>query len=508
MILFVDEMHTIVGAGAAEGAIDAANILKPALGRGELQMLGATTQEEFRKCIEKDAALERRFRKVIVEEPKEETVLSILKALKPGLEKHHHLRITEEAMKESVRLSVRYLPDQFLPDKAIDVLDEGAARAKMEEMRQTRGGAARKDLEQQLHEAVRQGDYEKAADLRDQMALLSQKTDQGKRLRSVTAGDIAWVISQRTGIPVGKLTSGEREHLLNLEHLLSDRIIGQQEAVQQVAEAVRRGLSGVRDGNRPVASLLFAGPTGVGKTEMSKALAREIYGTTGAMIRLDMTEYMEKQSVSRLIGAPPGYVGYEEGGKLTEAVRRRPYCLVLLDELEKAHPDVLGLLLQIMEEGCLTDCSGRHVSFRNVILIMTSNAGGEVSGEGLGFCGEIRKNRIQDALREKFTPEFLGRLDGLVTFSPLSQEAMETIAFQYLASLQQRTQAMGIQLNFPRELGNFLRNLCTKKDGARQMRRVVQTQVEGPLSAFLLSCSRKPSKVQIQLSGDKILFSA
>ena len=364
VILFVDEMHTIVGAGAAEGAIDAANIFKPALGRGELQMLGATTREEYRKYIEKDAALERRFRPVAVEEPSEEAALTILKALKPGLERHHHLRITEEAMKEAVRLSVRYLPDLYLPDKAIDLLDEGAARARMEEMQTGRGSAARKDLEQELQGAVRERKFEKAAELRDKMQSLSKPGEGSRRSRSVSGGDIAWVVSARTGIPVGKLTTGERERLLQLEGLLSSQVVGQEKAVAAVAEAVRRGYSGIRDASRPIACLLFTGPTGVGKTELCRALAEEVYGSRDAMIRLDMTEFMEKQTVSRLIGAPPGYVGYEEGGKLTEAVRRRPYCLVLLDELEKAHPDVLGILLQIMEEGELTDSTGRCVSFK------------------------------------------------------------------------------------------------------------------------------------------------
>ena len=508
VILFVDEMHTIVGAGAAEGAIDAANILKPALGRGELQLLGATTLDEYRKCIEKDSALERRFRKVMVEEPQEETVLSILKALKPGLEKHHHLRIQEEAMKEAVRLSVRYLPDQYLPDKAIDVLDEGAARAKMEELRGCRGGAARRDLEKSLHEAVRCGDFEKAAELRDQAALLAEKAETGKRSRSVGAGDIAWVISQRTGIPVGRLTAGERERLLRLEELLKKTVMGQEEAVIQAAEAVRRGFSGIRDSSRPIACLLFTGPTGVGKTELCRAMAEEIYGSRSAMIRIDMTEYMEKQSVSRLIGAPPGYVGYEEGGKLTEAVRRRPYCLVLLDELEKAHPDVLGLLLQIMEEGCLTDSTGRHVSFRNAIVIMTSNVGGQITGEGLGFCASGRKDQVQEALRQQFTPEFLGRLDKIVAFAPLKQKDMEAIALKYLTELQKRTQAVGTQLILPRELQGFLTALCTQKDGARQLRRLVQEKVEGPLSSFLLKSSRRPSKVELRLDGENISFSA
>ncbi len=505
VILFVDEMHTIVGAGAAEGAIDAANIFKPALGRGELQMVGATTREEYRKYIEKDAALERRFRPVNVEEPTEEGALTILRALKPGLERHHHLRISEDALKEAVRLSVRYLPDLYLPDKAIDLLDEGAARARMEEMQHSRGGAARKELEQELQGAVRERQFERAAELRDKMQSLSRPAE-GRRGKSVTAGDIAWVVSARTGIPVGKLTSGERERLLNLEGLLSSQVVGQTEAVAAVAEAVRRGYSGIRDPNRPIACLLFTGPTGVGKTELCRALAEEVYGSREAMIRLDMTEYMEKQSVSRLIGAPPGYVGYEEGGKLTEAVRRRPYCLVLLDELEKAHPDVLGILLQIMEEGCLTDSTGRRVSFKNAIVVMTSNAGSQQKGEGLGFCAQGKAAEMNNLLRQSFTPEFMGRIDQTVHFTTLGRGAMTAIAVKYLRQLQTRTAAMGTQLSYPEELPEFLLNKCPGSDGARQLRRLVQTEVEGPLASFLLRCSRKPGKVEARLEGEKVIF--
>ena len=505
IILFVDEMHTIVGAGAAEGAIDAANIFKPALGRGELQMLGATTREEYRKYIEKDAALERRFRPVAVEEPDQEAALSILRALKPGLERHHHLRISEEALKEAVRLSVRYLPDLYLPDKAIDLLDEGAARAGMEELLLGRGNAARKELEQELQGAVRQRQFERAAELRDRMQSLS-KPAEGRRGKCVTAGDIAWVVSARTGIPVGRLTAGERERLLDMETLLSRQVIGQEEAVHAVAEAVRRGYSGVRDPGRPIACLLFTGPTGVGKTELCRSLAREVYGSKDAMIRLDMTEYMEKQAVSRLIGAPPGYVGYEEGGKLTEAVRRRPYCLVLLDELEKAHPDVLGVLLQIMEEGCLTDSTGRRVSFKNTILVMTSNVGGGQKGEGLGFCAQGRAAETAAALRQSFSPEFLGRIDRTVHFTALPGTAMAAIAEKYLSQLRERTAALGTQLTFPEGLTAHLLAKCPGSDGARQLRRLVQTEVEGPLASFLLRCSRKPAKVEARLEAGKVVF--
>ena len=505
VILFVDEMHTIVGAGAAEGAIDAANIFKPALGRGELQMLGATTREEYRKYIEKDAALERRFRPVAVEEPSEDTALAILRALKPGLERHHHLRITEEAMKEAVRLSKRYLPDLYLPDKAIDLLDEGAARARMEEMQVGRGNAARRELEQELNDAVRERRFEKAAELRDKMQHLARPLE-GRRIRSVTGSDIAWVVSARTGIPAGRLTAGERERLLHLEGLLSSQVVGQTKAVEAVAEAVRRGYSGIRDNTRPIVSLLFTGPTGVGKTELCRALAQEIYGSRDAMIRLDMTEYMEKQSVSRLLGAPPGYVGYEEGGKLTEAVRRRPYCLVLLDELEKAHPDVLGILLQIMEEGVLTDATGRHVSFRNAIVVMTSNVGGQLKGEGLGFCAAGKASEMNDTLRQAFSPEFLGRIDQVVTFSPLAAPAMEAITRKYLSQLQSRAEALGIQLLLPQELPQWLLQKCPGKDGARQLRRLVQTEVEGPLAAFLLQCSKKPARVKLRLEEGKVVI--
>jgi ATP-dependent Clp protease ATP-binding subunit ClpC len=506
VILFVDEMHTIVGAGAAEGAIDAANIFKPALGRGELQMLGATTLTEFRKYIEKDPALERRFRPVTVEEPSQDATLAILKALKPGLERHHHIRITAEALQEAVRLSMRYLPDLYLPDKAIDLLDEGASHARMEEMRSGRSSALRQDLETELQAAVKESRYERAAELRDRMQRMVAKSNDTKHPRGVTGADIAWAVSARTGIPVGRLTSSERERLLQLEGLLSARVVGQSKAVRTVAEAVRRGYSGIRDENRPIACLMFSGPTGVGKTELCRALAEEVYGSKDAMIRLDMTEYMEKQSVSRLIGAPPGYVGYEEGGKLTEAVRRRPYCLVLFDELEKAHRDVSGILLQIMEEGELTDSTGRKVSFRNAIVVMTSNVGGELRGEGLGFQPAGKGAEVQVALRHHFTPEFLGRLDEVVCFEHLNEAALEAIAAKYLNSVRHRTESMGIQLLLPEELPLILASSCAARDGARHLRRKVQEQVEGPLAAFLLRCSRKPSKIRTRWENGSLQF--
>ena len=506
VILFVDEMHTIVGAGAAEGAIDAANILKPALGRGEIQMMGATTLEEYRKCIEKDPALERRFRPVTIREPSEEASLEILQALRPGLERHHGLRIREEALTEAIRMSRRYLPDLFLPDKAIDLVDEAASHARLTELSGTRK-QGRQELERELNDAVRGGHYEQAAQLRDKLQRLAERSGEGRRTRTVTGEDVAWAVSVRTGIPVGRLTENERQRLLDLEQRLSEQVKGQEEAVRRASQALRRGLSGLRDETRPVACMLLAGPTGVGKTELCRCIARELFGTTDAMIRLDMSEFMEKQAVSRLIGAPPGYVGYEEGGKLTEAVRRRPYCLVLLDELEKAHPDVGNVLLQIMEEGCLTDSGGRRVSFRNCVVIMTTNAGGEVASEGLGFNPEGRADRTEKSLRQSFTPEFLGRLDEVLVFRSLTGGTMAAIAEKYLDQLKLRARKQGLQLCLPPELADRLAACCTGKGGARQLRSLIQNRVEGPLSTFLLRCSTMPGTVQAVLEGEELAFS-
>ena len=507
VILFVDEMHTIVGAGAAEGAIDAANIFKPALGRGELQMLGATTLDEYRKFIEKDPALDRRFRPVMVEEPDREATLAILHGVKPGLERHHHIRISEEAIQAALTLSVRYLPDLYLPDKAIDLLDEGAAHVRMEEVCIANTNQ-RQELEEELQEAVRESRYEKAAQLRDKMQRLAVRAAEGRRSKTVTAADVAWAVSARTGIPVGRLTANQKERLLRLESILEKQVIGQSKAVCQVAECVRRGLSGIREENRPAASILLTGPTGVGKTELCRALAKELYGSKDAMIRLDMSEFMEKHAVARLLGAPPGYVGYEEGGKLTEAVRRRPYCLVLFDELEKAHPDVAGILLQIMEEGVLTDSTGRRVSFRNAIVVMTSNLGGNLKSDGLGFQPTGRDGQTKEALRQYFTPEFLGRIDAVVPFSSLSRDALEGIAQKYLDQLLGRPAAMGIQLTFPGELSQELSKDVKQEGGARQIRRLVQERVEGPLAVFLLKCGKKPSKLKSKIEDGKLVFQA
>lgn len=459
VILFIDEMHTIVGAGAAEGAIDASNILKPALSRGELQVIGATTLDEYRRYIEKDSALARRFRSVTVDEPDKETMMAIMNGLKPGLEKHHGRRISKEAMTEALKLSIKYLPDLFLPDKAIDLLDEAASHAVM------------------THN------------------------------KAVSGEDVAWAVSARTGIPVGRLTADERERMLNLEKTLASQIIGQDEAVRTVARTIRRGLAGLRDENRPVACLLFSGSTGVGKTEMCRVLAEELYGSREAMIRLDMSEYMEKHSVARLIGAPPGYVGHEEGGKLTEAIRRRPYSLVLFDELEKAHHDISNILLQIMEEGCLTDSTGRKVSFKNAIIVMTSNIGGEVKESGIGFQPVSKSMLVLEALNQHFAPEFLGRVDEIVCFNPLSKENMEHIASKYLTQLQTRAIASNMNLSFPKELPKLLAaKLNTKSGGARQMRRIVQDNVEEPLSDYLLRCEESPAALCCVVKEDKLYF--
>ena len=494
VILFVDEMHTIVGAGAAEGAIDAANILKPALGRGEIQMLGATTLAEYRKYIEKDPALERRFRPVTVEEPDREATMEILRGLRPGLERHHRLKLTEEALQEAIRLSVRYLPDLYLPDKAIDLLDEAAAHVRMEELHSGRRGNHR-ELELELHAAIREGRYEKAAQLRDKLQKRNGSSAEGRSRKAVTGNDVAWAVWARTGIPVGRLTADERQRLLGLEEVLEKYVIGQTEAVKTVAQTLRHGMSGIRDSRRPVACMLFCGPTGVGKTELCRAISRELYGSRDAMLRLDMSEYMEKHSVARLIGSPPGYVGYEEGGKLTEAVRRRPYCLILLDELEKAHPDISSVLLQIMEEGELTDSAGRRVSFKNAVVIMTSNIGGDVRGDGLGFNPGGRDGETDRLLRERFSPEFLGRLDRIVHFKPLEPRSVEAIIGKYLTQLEKRTAANGIRLTLPESLPGDLRSNVTLKGGARQLRSVVEQKVEGPLSQYLLGQEEKPTKI-------------
>ena len=493
VILFVDEMHTIVGAGSAEGAIDAANLLKPALGRGELQMIGATTLEEYRKFIEKDAALERRFRPVMVREPDRENACRMLLALRPGLEAHHRIRITQEAIEAAVDLSSRYLTDRFLPDKAIDLLDEGAAHVWLS------GGVPRAEaeqqqaLEQQLEQAVANAEYERAARLRDELRALVRSqlaSRRAQRTVCLTRQDIAAVIAERTGIPAGRLRQSDRERLLSLRQTLESRIIGQPEAVDAVATAVLRGRTGLADAGRPAASFLLIGPTGVGKTELCKQLAEVVYGSQEALIRVDMSEYMEPSSVSRLLGAPPGYVGYDAGGTLTEKVRRRPYCVVLFDELEKAHRDVTGILLQLLGDGILTDSLGRTVSFKNTIVVMTSNLTGPQTGKpGLGFTPDCADARAQSVLREAFSPEFLGRIDCIASFHALDADALAKIAALQLSQLAERLRAQGVTFEASPELAARLGTLCAgEPGGARSLRRKLQTLLEGPAAELLLRC--------------------
>ncbi len=488
VILFVDEMHTLVGAGSAEGAIDAANLLKPALGRGEIQLIGATTLEEYRKYIEKDAALERRFRPVTVREPSRQDTLTMLEGLRPGLERHHQLRIGQEAMEAAVELSCRYLTDRFLPDKAVDLLDEAAARVKNRDSCGNAGEENRLQLNRELSLAVQEKRFEHAAALRDRLQQLTRLQWSQSRKRTVNREDVAAAVAQRTGIPVGRINCSDRQRLLNLRQELRTRVVGQEEAVEQVTHAVCRGRLGLADSARPVASLLFLGPTGVGKTALCKALAESVYGSADAMVRLDMSEYMEQHAVSRLLGAPPGYVGHGDGGELTEKVRRRPYCVVLLDELEKAHRDVTSLLLQVLEDGVLTDSMGRHVDFRNTIVVMTSNLGSGRTGlEQVGFLNSGEKDPSGKALREYFSPEFLGRLDSVVTFRPLSAEHMKMIAEKELREMVRRAEAAGVELAVGEDVARWLAEQCAKgRGGARDLRKKIRSEIEAPLAQRIL----------------------
>ena len=491
VILFVDEMHTLVGAGSAEGAIDAANLLKPALGRGEIQMIGATTLEEYRKYIEKDAALERRFRPVTVREPSREDTLAMLEGLRPGLEKHHHIRITQEAMEAAVELSSRYLTDHFLPDKAVDLLDEAAARARNSRCGDHSGEENRRQLNQELTQAVRENRFEQAAALRDRLQQLVRQQRGLFGRAALDREDIAAAVSQRTGIPLGRVTQSDRERLLHLSEELQKQVLGQREAAEAVAAAVCRGRLGLADGARPVASLLFLGPTGVGKTALCKALADCVYGSRDALVRLDMSEYMEQHAVSRLLGAPPGYVGHGEGGELTEKVRRRPYCVVLLDELEKAHRDVTGILLQVLEDGVLTDSMGRHVDFRNTIIVMTSNLGSGRTGlDQVGFLGKGEGDPARKALQEYFSPEFLGRLDCIATFRPLSADTLQAIAEKELAQTVERAARAGARLQTDAATAGFLAGQCVKSPGgARELRRAIRREIETPVAQRLLTAA-------------------
>ena len=505
VILFVDEMHTIVGAGSAEGAIDAANLLKPALGRGEIQIIGATTLEEYRKFIEKDAALERRFRPITVREPSREDTLAMLEGLRPGLERHHQIRIGQDALEAAVDLSMRYLTDHFLPDKAVDLLDEAASRSRSLRKGERTAEETRRQLNRELSQAVRENRFEQAAALRDKLQQLVRR-QQGLMNRLVlNREDIAAAVAQRTGIPVGRVTQSDRERLLHLQQALQMQVLGQEEAVRQVTAAVCRGRMGLADGARPVASLLFLGPTGVGKTALCKALADCVYGSRDAMIRLDMSEYMEQHAVSRLLGAPPGYVGHGEGGELTEKVRRRPYCVVLLDELEKAHRDVTGLLLQVLEDGVLTDAMGRHVDFRHAIVVMTSNLGsGRNNLEQVGFLGDGKKEAGERCLREFFTPEFLGRLDHIITFRPLSREVMTGIAEKELEETVRRAAKAGAELQMEDETAAYLAAQCMGcSGGARELRKRIRNQIETPVAQRLLS-SVETVKLRVVVENDML----
>lgn len=521
-ILFIDELHTIVGAGAAEGSADAANILKPSLARGDFQVIGATTLNEYRKYIEKDAALERRFQPVKVGEPTPEQAVQILKGLRDSYEAHHKVKITDEAINAAVTLSSRYIADRYLPDKAIDLIDEGASKVRLasltspDNVKELEDEIA--DYEKEKASAINEQDFERAARLRDEQKELQTKLDDAKKKwqeqqkgnsGEVTAEDIAKIVSEWTGIPVVQLTKEESERLLNMENVLHERVIGQSEAVTAIAKAIRRGRVGLKDPKRPVGSFIFLGPTGVGKTELCKALAEAMFGDENAMLRLDMSEYMEKHTVSKLIGSPPGYVGFEEGGQLTEKVRRKPYSVVLFDEIEKAHPDVFNMLLQILEDGRLTDSQGRTVDFKNTIIIMTSNVGARLITEkqsSLGFNSENEnaeesekkdiKELVTGELRKVFRPEFLNRVDDIIVFNKLNKDEIKQIAVKMLKTLENRLDKMNIKISFT---DNAVSKIADKgfdeNYGARPLRRAIQNEIEDPLSEQMLEGKVKDGAV-------------
>ncbi|MBQ8387957.1 MAG: ATP-dependent Clp protease ATP-binding subunit [Clostridia bacterium] len=517
VILFIDEIHTIVGAGAAEGAVDAANIIKPALARGEIRIIGATTVDEYRKYIEKDAALERRFQPITVEEPSADDAVEILRGIRDTYEAHHRLKISDEAIEAAVSLSKRYIPDRYLPDKAIDLIDETAARMRIStytapsELKISRDELAK--LKRSKEEAIIAQDFERAAQLRDQEKKLREsyenskcdwERDQSNKNMTVTAADIAETVSDQTGIPIGQKENGDASKLIDLERQLKERVVGQDKAIDEIAAAVRRGRAGLADPKKPTGSFIFLGPTGVGKTELSVALAEAVYGDSSTLIRLDMSEYMEKHSVSKLIGSPPGYIGYGEGGKLTEKVRRHPYSLVLFDEIEKAHPDIFNLLLQILDDGKLTDSQGRAVNFRNTIIIMTSNLGSGGTEARLGFfegAKEGDKEKVLAALKQAFRPEFINRVDNIIVFDKLGTEALENITKLHLQKLIDRCRELGISLELdPSAVALIASEGKDERYGARPIRRAVTRLAEDPLSLLLLEGRVK--------SGDKIIGKA
>lgn len=521
VILFIDEIHTLIGAGSAEGAVDAANILKPSLARGEIQVIGATTLDEYRKHIEKDAALERRFQPVTVGEPSEEEAVEILKGLRDKYEAHHKVKITDDAINAAVKMSARYISDRYLPDKAIDLVDEAASRVRLNAFTAPPDLKAMEDelksLSDEKAAAVNTQDFERAAKLRDEEKTLREKLTEQKKAweeknsRStgeVTAREIAEIVSSWTGIPVAKISEEESQRLLNLEEELHRRIVGQDDAVSAVARAIRRSRVGLKDPHRPIGSFIFLGPTGVGKTELSKALAEAMFGDEDAMIRLDMSEYMEKHTVSRLVGSPPGYVGYEEGGQLTEKVRRKPYSVVLFDEIEKAHPDVFNMLLQILDDGFLTDSQGRRVDFRNCVIIMTSNVGArQITDQtsSLGFSVQQENTAAQEKaandrirrevmaeLKKTFKPEFLNRVDDIVVFNRLNQADIREIANRMLSGLQDRVRSLEIHVAFD---GSAIQAIADEGFdpvyGARPLRRAIQSKIEDELSEQMLNGSVK-----------------
>lgn len=531
VILFIDELHTVVGAGAAEGAIDAANILKPALSRGEIQTIGATTLEEYRKHIEKDAALERRFQPVMVPETTVEETIAVLRGLRQRYEEHHRVEITDEAIEEAAKLAKRYVADRFLPDKAIDLVDEAASLARIKR------GTTNKNvrgLQKQLteakadmDEAVDQQDFELAARLKTKISIIEQKLSSQKQEDTIqiTAEDIAQVISLMTGVPVTRLVKTEIENLVKLEKVLHKHVIGQDEAVREVAKSIRRSRTGISDVKRPIGSFMFLGPTGVGKTELARALAREMFQSDDAIVKIDMSEFMERHTTARLVGAPAGYIGYEEGGQLTEVVRRKPYSLILLDEIEKAHPDVFNMLLQVLEDGQLTDAKGRRVDFRNAIIIMTSNVGAEslYREAALGFktstTDELKqldqahaeiKDKVMGDLKKTFRPEFLNRLDKVVVFRSLSRPDVRRILGLQLADLNQRLIDQGITLKVTPQAKDYLIEKGYDIDqGARPMRRAIQDYIEDPLANGILAGQFKPGDIVTVLRrGDELTLGA
>jgi ATP-dependent Clp protease ATP-binding subunit ClpC len=523
LIIFIDELHTVVGAGAAEGAVSASNMLKPALARGELHIVGATTIDEYRKDIEKDAALERRFQPILVPEPSVSDTVGILNGLRDRYEAHHQVRFTDEALIAAAELADRYITDRFLPDKAIDLVDQAGARVRLRTKTPARD---RRELEQRLErlrrekdEAVAVEDYTRAATLRDEIAELTQRAEspagEDKTVPEVTAADIAEVVSRATGIPVAQLTAEEKDRLLRLEDRLHQRVVGQDEAVSVVAEAVRRSRAGLGDPNRPIGSFLFLGPTGVGKTELARALAEALFGSEDRMIRIDMSEFQERHTVSRLVGAPPGYVGYEEAGQLTEAVRRTPYAVLLLDEIEKANADVFNILLQVLDDGRLTDGQGRTVDFKNTVVIMTSNLGSDViSRRSLGFGGDggtdgaQLRDRIMSRLRESFRPEFLNRIDEIIVFRALDETQLRQITGLILEETKRRLHAQDITVDFTQDAVDLLAQRGFQPEfGARPLRRTIQREVDNRLSAMLLDGRLQPGQhVTVVREGDELEF--